>query len=80
MLDKKLRSVPLHVFKSLKGVNANLNDFEMYLNYLEFEFYFIGISETWLHNGNCDLYNLPCYTLIEKHRHNKKGGGVGIYI
>ena len=26
------------------------------------------------------LYNLSCYALIEKHRQNKRGGGVGIYI
>ena len=65
---------------NIRSLQANLNDFEMYLNSFEFEFSFIGISETWLHDGNCDLYNLSCYTLIEKHRHNKKGGGVGIYI
>ena len=65
---------------NIRSLQANLNDFENYLNSLEFEFAFIGISETWLHDGNCDLYNLSCYTLIEKHRHNKRGGGVGIYI
>ena len=32
------------------------------------------------HVGNCDLCNLSCHTFVEKHRHNKKGGGVGIYI
>ena len=65
---------------NIRSLQANLNDFGMHLNSLEFEFSFIDISETWLHDGNCDFYNLSCYTLIEKHRHNTRGGGVGIYI
>ena len=35
---------------------------------------------TWLHDGNCDLYELSSYVFVERHRHTRKGGGVGIFI
>ena len=62
------------------SLQANLNDFDMYLKSLDFEFSCIGVSETWLHDGNCDLYDLAGYAFAERHRQTRKGGGVGIYV
>ena len=52
----------------------------MYLKSLDFEFSCIGVSESWLHDGNCDLYDLAGYAFAERHRQTRKGGGVGIYV
>lgn len=45
---------------------------------------FIALSETYLNDKNCcDFDNLPGYhplSLCEKHRTDRKGGGVAIYI
>ena len=46
---------------------------------LEHELTAIGVSETWLHDSICDLYNLPGYNFIETHR-SHRSGGVGIYL
>ena len=35
-------------------------------------------SNSW--NDNCELYNIPGYTFIQKSRKNAVGGGVGMYI
>ena len=47
---------------------------------LEYEFTLIGVSENWLHDSICDLYNLPGYNFIENHRSHRSGGGVVIYL
>ena len=65
---------------NIRSLQSNLNDFDMYLKSLNFEFSFIGVTETWLHDGNCDLYELSSYVFVERHRHTRKGGGVGIFI
>ena len=65
---------------NIRSLQSNLNDFDMYLKSLNFEFSFIGVTETWLHDGNCDLYELSSYVIVERHRHTRKGGGVGIFI
>ena len=44
------------------------------------EFSVIGMSETWLQDCNCNLYNVAGYNLIENHRSTKKGGGVAIFL
>lgn len=47
-------------------------------------FYFIALSETYLNDTNCfDFDDLPGYhpfSLCEKHRTGRKGGGVGLFI
>ena len=40
----------------------------------------MGITETWLKDSNCDLFNLPGYIFTEQHRSNRSGGRVGIYL
>ena len=36
----------------------------------------IGISDTWLHEHNQDLYNINGYSFISNVRQHKLGGGV----
>ena len=47
---------------------------------LHFKFTCIGLTETWLRDENCNLYCLNGYTLVEKHRVLRKGGGVGLLV
>lgn len=40
----------------------------------------IMLCETWLTSNNNNSFPLHGYTLVEKHRLNKKGGGVALYV
>ena len=65
---------------NIRRMPANLQHFERYLESLHFEFSCIGLTETWLRDENCNLYCLNGYTLVEKHRVLRKGGGVGLLV
>ena len=65
---------------NIRSMPANLQHFERYLESLHFEFSCIGLTETWLRYENCNLYCLNGYTLVEKHRVLRKGGGVGLFV
>ena len=65
---------------NIRSLRANLSAFELTLHNLRFHFTAIGISETWLNDHNCDLYDITGYNLIEVHRHTKKSGCVGIVL
>ena len=65
---------------NIRSLKANLGSFETCLANLNFEFTVIGVSETWLRDDNCDLYNLDGYHFTEVHRTCRSGGGVGIYV
>ena len=47
---------------------------------LEYEFSFIGISETWLNDKNFDLYDFNGYVTIKGCRKERRWGGVSLYI
>ena len=49
------------------------------LSSLEISFDLIGISETWIPEGN-DLIQMENYKFLCNGRKNRKGGGIGIYI
>ena len=43
----------------------------------------IGVTESWLNTENRDFlaeYNLPGYSIFEKSRTDKKGGGILLYV
>ena len=65
---------------NIRSAQKNLNDFESYLHTLEIKFKIIALTESWFHDSNASLYNLPGYDLFEKHRSHKKGGGVALYV
>ena len=65
---------------NVRSLQSNFNSLMSYLSTLEFGFSAVGVTETWLHNSNCNLYNLPGYIFIETHRTLRSGGRVGIYL
>ena len=65
---------------NIRSLRANLFSLEITRDNLKTHFTAIGISETWLNDQNCYLYNNEGYNLIETHRQLKKGGGVGISL
>ena len=54
--------------------------FKHYLNNIDHEFKVIGVSETWLNGTNVSLFHLNGYNSQHRIRHNKKGGGVSLFI
>ena len=52
----------------------------MLLEYLQHEFSLISVTETWLRDDDCALFDIEGYNMVEKHRRNLSGGGVAIYI
>ena len=65
---------------NIRSMRANLSSFEICLKNMEYKFSVIGLSETWLRDYNCNLYNIDGYTFTEVHRSEKAGGGVGIFV
>ena len=64
---------------NIRSLRANLSSLELTLNKLRIHFT-AGVSETWLTDHNCDLYNIEGYNLIETHRQLQWGGGVRIFL
>ena len=46
---------------------------------MEYNFSVIGLSQTWLRDYNCKLYNIYAYTFTEVHRSEKAGGWVRVF-
>ena len=65
---------------NIRSMKKNLSNFEAYLKLLEHKFRIVAISETWLQDANCNLYDLQGYDIFENHRTEKIGGGVAIFI
>ena len=65
---------------NVRSLQQNFSSMQAFLDNLNINFTILGITETWLTDINCDLYNISNYSLVEKHRTTRSGGGVGIYI
>ena len=65
---------------NIRSMNRNFQSFQQYLAVLNFEFAAIGVSETWLTERNHDLYSHTGYTFTERHRNDRSGGGVGLFL
>ena len=72
VLHLNIRSIPAKI-NSLNMLLTNLNSSGL-------TFDFILLCETFLSNVNFDLFQIPNYTLVEKHRKNTMRGGVAIYV
>ena len=57
-----------------------MDAFDNHLNMLNIKFSIIGVTETWLNDATCDLHVLDDYELIERHRPNKIGWGIGFFV
>ena len=71
-MHMNIRSLPNN-FDKLKVLLVNLEN-------IKIQFYFILICKTFLTERNHNLYNLPGYSFITRHRKLAKCGGVGIYV
>ena len=65
---------------NIRSMNRNFQSFQQYLAVLNFEFAAIDVSETWLTARNHDLYSHTGYTFTERHRNDRSGGGVGLFL
>ena len=61
-------------------MKANLKDFINYTDTLHIDFQIIGVTETWLNDITCKLYDMENYEILEQHRPSKTGGGVAIFL
>ena len=72
---------PLSFFHlNVRSLPHNFSQLHIFLDSLCVKFSILGITETWLTDSNCELFNLPDYNFIEKHRTDRSGGGVGLYL
>ena len=67
----------LHV--NIRSLSRNLCGLTNLLVNVKHNFSVIGISETWLQNSSHSV-DIDGYTFVHKHRPDKVGGGVGLYI
>ena len=65
---------------NIRSIRKNLGSLEFILENLQHEFSLIGITETWLRDDDCDLFAIQCYNVVEKHRQNRSGGGVALFL
>ena len=64
---------------NIRSMNANFSSFQAYLCNLNFNFNFIGFTETWLREDS-DLFNMEGYSIVNKIRNDRPGGGVSLLI
>ena len=65
---------------NIRSMRKNLGSFSNYLDILHHNFSVIGLTETWLKDEDCDLFNIPGYQMVEKHRTARNGGGVALCL
>ena len=65
---------------NIRSIKKNLSNFVTYMDFLGFRFSIIGLTETWMRYGICDLYGIEGYELFEKHRPTTAGGDVRLFI
>ena len=61
---------------NIRSLPANLNEFNIFLEKIKHDFSIIGMSETWLKEGNVDLYGIYGYDSYHNVRHHRRGGGL----
>lgn len=67
----------LHI--NIRSLSRNFDSFSNFWGNIDHTFSFIALSETWLKCSE-DAFEMPGYNFIHNHRHNKTGGGVGLYF
>ena len=65
---------------NIRSAKKNLRDFTNYLSLLNHNFSVIALSETWLQEDECELYDIDGYQMESVCRTNKTGGGVSLCI
>ena len=65
---------------NIRSAVKHLNVFSVYLDHFKHNFSVIGLSETWFQEANYNLHTIEGYRMVENHRQNKRGGGVGVFV
>ena len=65
---------------NIRSLPKNIGKLCDFLSLIDNKFTIIGLSETWLHGDNVDLYEIPEYTCTHVTRPSKKGGWVSLYV
>ena len=65
---------------NIRSLNKNFDEINTFMSLLGNNFSVIGFTETWFNDIISPLINIDNYTMIEKHRDNKKGGGVCLFV
>ena len=65
---------------NVRSLPKHIDELELYLDSLDFNWSIIGLSETRLDDSKQDLYNLQNYTSIHAFRNGRSGGGVSMFI
>ena len=63
-----------------KKHKENLGCFETLLDDLQHHYSPLGLTETWLGDNDCVLFDVEGYNMVEKSRQNRSGEGVAICI
>ena len=78
---KETNIIPVSLFHlNVRSLQKHFDDVEYYITNLQITFDIIAMSETWLTNSNCELFNLSGYTHVYQCRNDRIGGGVSIFI
>lgn len=65
---------------NIRSVAKHFEEMRLYLHTLKHHFSVLGLSETWVKDSSCDLFDLDSYNLYQNTRSEKRCGGVSIYI
>ena len=70
-----------HFFhQNIKSLPKHQNELEIYLDSLNCNFSFIGLTETWLDESKEALHDISNYTCLHRYRQNRKRGGIIIAV
>ena len=58
---------------NIRSIRKNLDCFKMLMDDLQHEFSLLGVTETWLKDDDCALFDTEGYNMLEKHRQNQSG-------
>ena len=78
-LPKNPERPKLNFLLNIRSNFQNLSQLTDLLLSLEHQFHAIGISETWLKDSS-RLVDIENYNFIHKHRKDRAGGGVSLYL
>ena len=71
------------VHQNIRGLFNNIGNLTIFLEKHK-QIHIITLSETHINsnswNDNCELYNIPGFTFVQKSKVDAIGGGVGMYI
>ena len=77
--DSPKSSLKTHHF-NCRSLKCNFDAFSSTVEVLQDPMTIIGVSETWLKENEKPFVSLPHFEFIGNCRHNKRGGGVGLYV